>query len=327
VDHVYLSRELTPGAMDAARSLGLPLVVHDDPDRPPPRERLLDDVRGATALITLLTERVDAELLDAAGPQLRIVANCAVGHDNVDLDAATARGVVVTNTPGVLDESTADVAFGLVLATSRRLVEADRFLRTGADWVWGPQFFVGLDLSAGATLGIVGLGRIGLAVARRAAAFGMPILATGSRAASAEARALGVQPADLPRVLAESDVVTLHCPLTPETRHLIGAGQLAAMKPTAILVNTARGPIVDEAALVQALERGVIAGAGLDVYEDEPRLHPGLLALENVVLLPHIASAGRATREAMGRLAVDNVRAVLSGEPPLTPVPRNQTNG
>jgi lactate dehydrogenase-like 2-hydroxyacid dehydrogenase len=320
VAHVYLSRELTPDAMDAARSLGLPLVVHDDPDRPPSRQRLLDDVPGATALITLLTERVDEELLEAAGPQLRIVANCAVGYDNVSVAAATARGVVVTNTPGVLDEATADVAFGLVLATSRRLAEADRFMRTGADWIWGPQFFVGLDVSAGATLGIVGLGRIGMAVARRAAAFGMPIIATGRRASSAEARGLGVQPADLPRLLAESDVITLHCPLTPETHHLIGAEQLAAMKPTAILVNTARGPIVDEAALVQALERGVIAGAGLDVYENEPRPHPRLAELEKVVLLPHIASAGRATREAMGKLAVANVRAVLAGEPPLTPV-------
>ena len=318
--HVYLSRQLTPGAMDAVRGLGLPLVVHDDPDRPPTRQRLLDDVRGASALITLLTERVDAGLLDAAGPGLRIVANCAVGYDNVDVAAAAERGVVVTNTPGVLDEATADVAFGLILATSRRLVEADRFLRSGTDWIWGPQLFVGLDISAGATLGIVGLGRIGLAVARRAAAFNMTILATGRRAASAEARALGVQHVDLPRLLADSDVVSLHCPLTPETHHLIGAVQLAAMKPTAILVNTARGPVVDEAALVEALRTGGIAGAGLDVYEHEPELNPGLRELENVVLLPHVASAGRATRDAMGGLAVANVRAVLRGESPLTPV-------
>lgn len=319
--YVYLSRELTPGAMTAARSLGLPLVIHDDPDRPPSRDRLLSDVRGASALITLLTERVDDELLDAAGRGLRVVANCAVGYDNVDVAAAAERGVVVTNTPGVLDEATADVAFGLILATSRRLVEADRFLRTGTDWIWGPQFFVGLDISAGATLGIVGLGRIGLAVARRAAAFNMRILATGRRASSEEARALGVEPADLSRLLAESDVVSLHCPLTPETHHLIGTEQLAAMKPTAILVNTARGPVVDEAALVEALRSGVIAGAGLDVFEEEPRLHPGLRELENAVLLPHVASAGRATRDAMGKLAVDNVRAVLAGEAPRTPVP------
>jgi lactate dehydrogenase-like 2-hydroxyacid dehydrogenase len=306
--------------MRAARSLDVPLVVHDDPDRPPSRERLLRDVRGAAALITLLTDRVDDELLDAAGSDLRVVANCAVGYDNVDVAAAARRGIVVTNTPVVLDEATADLAFGLILATSRRIVEADRFLRSGADWIWGPQFFAGLDLSAGATLGIVGLGRIGMAVARRAAAFGMPILATGRRAVSEEAAGYGVEAAELPRLLAESDVVSLHCPLTPETRHLIGAEELAAMKPTGILINTARGPIVDEAALVDALRHGAIAAAGLDVYEDEPRMHPGLRKLENVVLLPHIASAGRATRDAMGRLAVDNVRAVLAGRPPQTPV-------
>jgi lactate dehydrogenase-like 2-hydroxyacid dehydrogenase len=319
--HVYLSRQLTPAAMAAASDLGVPLVVHDDPHRPPSRERLLRDVVGASALITLLTDRVDGEVLDAAGADLKVVANVAVGYDNVEVAAARSRGVAVTNTPGVLDEASADCAFGLILATARRIVEADRFLRTGADWIWGPQSFVGLDVSGGATLGIVGLGRIGMAVARRAAAFNMRILATGRRASSEEAAAYGVEPADLQRVLAESDVVSLHCPLTPDTRHLINAEKLAAMKPSAVLINTARGPVVDEAALVQALENGVIAAAGLDVYENEPELHPGLRSLEKVVLLPHIASAGRATRDAMGKLAVDNVRAVLAGEGPRTPVP------
>jgi lactate dehydrogenase-like 2-hydroxyacid dehydrogenase len=320
VSHVYLSRRLTPAAMEAAGSLGRPLLVHEDPDRPPSREELLRGARGATALITLLTDRVDDEVLATAGDQLRIVANCAVGYDNISVAAAHSRGVVVTNTPGVLDEATADCAFGLVLATARRLVEGDRFIRSGADWVWGPRSFVGLDVSAGATLGIVGLGRIGMAVARRAAAFNMRIVATGSRATSAEAAGYGVQAVDLPRLLAESDVVSLHCPLTPQTHHLIGTEELAAMKPSAVLVNTARGPIVDEAALVSALEGGVIAAAGLDVYENEPQLHPGLRALDNVVLLPHIGSAGQATRDAMGQLAVGNVRAVLSGGQPLTPV-------
>jgi lactate dehydrogenase-like 2-hydroxyacid dehydrogenase len=320
VSHVYLSRQLTPAAMTAAHSLGSPLVVYEDPDRPPSRAQLLDGARGATALITLLTERIDEEVLEAAGGQLRIVANCAVGYDNISVAAAQSRGVVVTNTPGVLDEATADCAFGLVLATARRLVEGDRFIRSGVDWIWGPQAFVGLDVSAGATLGIVGLGRIGMAVARRAAAFNMRIAATGSRATSEEAAAYGVRAVDLQQLLAESDVVSVHCPLTPGTRHLIGAEQLAAMKPTAILVNTARGPIVDEAALVSALERGVIAAAGLDVYENEPQVHPGLRALDNVVLLPHIGSAGQATRDAMGKLAVDNVKAVLAGDLPLTPV-------
>ncbi|SOD98970.1 2-hydroxyacid dehydrogenase [Blastococcus haudaquaticus] len=319
--HVYLSRQLTPAAMAAANDLGVPLVVHDDPDRPPSREQLLSGVTGASALITLLTDRVDGEVLDAAGADLKIVANVAVGYDNIDVAAARSRGVAVSNTPGVLDEASADCAFALLLATARRIVEADRFLRTGKDWIWGPQSFVGLDVSGGATLGIVGLGRIGMAVARRAAAFDMRILATGSRASSEEAAAYGVEPVGLQRLLAESDVVSLHCPLTPDTHHLIDAEKLAAMKPTAVLVNTARGSVVDEAALVAALQNGVIAAAGLDVYENEPQLHPGLRSLENVVLLPHIASAGRATREAMGALAVDNVRAVLAGEGPRTPVP------
>lgn len=320
MSHVYLSRQLTPAAMAAARSLGLPLVVHEDPDHPPSREQLLRGVRGAAALITLLTERVDEEVLDAAGSHLRIVANCAVGYDNISVPAAFSRGVAVTNTPGVLDEATADCAFGLVLATARRLVEGDRFIRSGVEWIWGPQSFVGLDLSAGANLGIVGLGRIGMAVARRAAAFNLRILATGRRATSDEAASYGVQPVDLKRLLEDSDVVSLHCPLTLDTYHLIGAEQLAAMKPTAILINTARGPIVDEAALVAALKGGVIAAAGLDVYENEPRLHPELRDLDNVVLLPHIGSAGQATRDAMGRLSVDNVRAVLAGDPPVTSV-------
>jgi lactate dehydrogenase-like 2-hydroxyacid dehydrogenase len=320
VSHVYLSRQLTPAAMEAAGSLGLPLVVYDDPDHPPSRDELLQGARGATALITLLTERVDDEVLVAAGDQLRIVANCAVGYDNISVPAARSRGVIVTNTPGVLDEATADCTFGLVLATARRLLEGDRLIRSDVDWIWGPQSFVGLDVSAGATLGIVGLGRIGMAVARRAAAFNMRIVATGSRATSEEAAAYGVQAVDLPQLFGESDVVSLHCPLTPATHHLIGAEELAAMKSTAILVNTARGPIVDEAALVSALESGVIAAAGLDVYENEPQLHPGLRALDNVVLLPHIGSAGQATRDAMGKLAIANVQAVLSGGEPLTPV-------
>ena len=280
--HVYVSRRLTPGPMAAIDSLGKPIVVHPDPDRPPRRSELLEGVRGASALVTLLTEQVDSELLDAAGDSLRIVANCAVGYDNVDVSAAASRGVIVTNTPGVLDEATADCAFGLILATSRRLVEADRFVRTGRDWVWGPQLFVGLDVSARATL--------------------------------------GVEPVELGMLLRESDIVSLHCPLTPETRHLIGDDELAAMKSSGILVNTARGPIVDESALVHALKTGGIGGAGLDVYEQEPRPHPGLFDLENVVLLPHVGSAGEATRDAMGQLAVENVRAVLGGERPLSPV-------
>lgn len=284
------------------------------------RSELLSDVRGATALVCLLTDRVDAELLDAAGPSLRVVANMAVGHDNIDVAACAARGITVTNTPGVLDEATADLAFALLLATSRRVVEADAFVRSGEPWSWRPDLFVGLDVSSGATLGIVGLGRIGLAMARRARAFDMRIVATPSRSAGEEAARLGIETLPLPDLLVASDVVSLHCPLTPDTRHLIGAEELGLMGPGSVLVNTARGPIVDEAALAAALADGTIGAAGLDVFENEPAVHPGLLALPNVVLLPHIGSAGRATRDRMAMLAIDNARAVLAGEPAPTPV-------
>lgn len=318
--HIYVSRQLTLEPMRALGDIGRQVVVHDK-DEPPSRSRLLADVAGAAAAITLLTDRVDAEFFDAAGDQLRIVANCAVGYDNIDIPEARKRGIFVTNTPGVLDEATADLALGLILATTRRIVEADRFVRSGASWIWGPRLFVGLDVSAGTVLGIVGLGRIGMAVARRAHAFGMRILATGRRATSDEAVGYGVEACDLDTLLAQSDVVTLHCPLNDETRHLIAAAEMAAMKPSSVLINTARGPIVDENALVEALRAGIIRAAGLDVFEDEPEVHPGLLELPNVVLLPHIGSAGDATRDAMGNLAVDNVMAVLRGAPPPTPIP------
>jgi lactate dehydrogenase-like 2-hydroxyacid dehydrogenase len=318
--HVYLSRRLTERAMERLVDLDTPVRVNPDPDQPPTRSELLAEAVGARGLITLLTENIDAEVLDAAGSELEIIANVAVGYDNIDLTSATERGVVVTNTPGVLNEATADLTVGLILAVSRRIVEADRFLRDGHAWTWGPNLFTGLDLSAGTVLGIVGLGRIGMAVARRCHAFGMDICAVGSHVDSEEAQALGVKATDLDALLEVSDVVTLHCPLTPETRHLIGATQLEQMKPTAILVNTARGPVVDESALVEALRHGQIGGAGLDVFEEEPSLHPGLVDLPNTVLQPHIASAGRATRDRMGELAIGNVAAVLAGKDALTPV-------
>ncbi|MFB2580732.1 2-hydroxyacid dehydrogenase [Herbiconiux sp. P15] len=311
----HLTFELPPNA--AAHLAGSPVdVTTSTADR----DALLAAVPGAAAIASLVTHRIDAEVMDAAGPSLRLVANLGVGYDNIDVPAATARGIVVTNTPGVLDEATADLAFALLLATARRVVEADRFVRTGAEWRWEPDFFVGLDVSAGATLGIVGLGRIGMAVARRAAAFGMRIVATGSRAESEEADALGIRPVELDELLAESDVVSLHCPLTPDTRHLLGADQFAAMKTSAILINTARGPIVDELALIEALRHGEIGAAGLDVFEWEPAISRGLLELPNVVAVPHIGSAGVATRERMGELVVQNIVAVLTGNPPISPV-------
>jgi len=295
-------------------------VTYRDVDAPTPRDELLSSVVGADALVAMLVDRVDAELLDAAGPQLRVVADVAVGHDNVDLSACAERGVVVTNTPGVLTDATADLAMALVLMTTRRLGAAERRVRTGEPWGWSMTTGLGTGLR-GRTLGIVGPGAIGLATARRATAFGMEVLLSGrSDPDPGVVDGLGARVVDLGELLAASDVVSLHCPLTPETHHLVGAAQLAAMRPTAYLVNTSRGPVVDEAALVSALDAGLIAGAGLDVYEDEPTVHPGLLGREDVVLLPHIGSATVETRTAMAELAADNVVAVLAGEQPVTPV-------
>jgi glyoxylate reductase len=285
-----------------------------------PRADLLALAGGADAILTLLHDRVDEELLEAAGPRLRCVANVAVGYDNVDLEAAARRGVVVTNTPGVLDDATADLTLALILAATRRVAEGDRLIRAGRPWTWGMSFMLGSGLR-GKLLGIVGLGGIGRRVAERARAFGMEI-AYHSRhpAPDGVVAELGAERLPLEELLARADVVSLHCPLTPETRHLIGEPQLAAMKRSAVLVNAARGPVVDEPALAQALAAGEIAAAGLDVYEQEPRVEPALLGLENVVLSPHLGSATVETRTAMAELAARNAISVLRGEGPLTPV-------
>jgi glyoxylate reductase len=284
------------------------------------REELLRRVAGADAVVSLLTERIDAELLDAAGPQLKVVANVAVGYDNIDVPACTQRGIVATNTPGVLTEATADIALGLILTVTRRLGEGERLIRSGQAWKWGMFFLLGSSLQ-GKTLGVVGMGGIGQATARRAKAFGMEIVyQSRSEIDPAIAADLGARRVDLDELLAISDIVSLHCPYGPATHHLIGAEQLAAMKSSAYLVNTARGPIVDEAALATALREGQIAGAGLDVFENEPNVHAGLLELENVVLVPHLGSATVETRTAMAMLAADNALALLSGEQPATPI-------
>jgi glyoxylate reductase len=284
------------------------------------REELLRRVAGADAVVSLLTERIDAELLDAAGPQLKVVANVAVGYDNINVPACTERGVVATNTPGVLIDATADIALSLILMATRRLGEGERLIRSGEAWKWGMFFLLGSSLK-GKTLGVVGMGGIGQATARRAKAFGMEIVyQSRSEIDPAVASELGARRVDLDELLAVSDVVSLHCPYGPATHHLIGAEQLAAMKDSAFLVNTARGPIVDEAALAAALRDGIIAGAGLDVYEQEPTLDPGLLDLDNVVLLPHLGSATVETRTAMAMLAADNALAVLSGNQPPAPI-------
>lgn len=284
------------------------------------REELLRRVAGADAIVSLLTERVDAELLDAAGPQLKVVSNVAVGYDNIDVPACTERGIIATNTPGVLTEATADIAFGLILMATRRLGEGERLIRAGQPWKWGMFFLLGSSLQ-GKTLGIVGMGGIGIATARRAKAFGMEIVyQSRSEIDPAIADELGARRVELDELLAISDVVSLHCPYGPNTHHLIGAEQLAAMKDTAYLVNTARGPIIDEAALALALREKQIAGAGLDVFEQEPKVHPWLLELENVALVPHLGSATVETRTAMAVLAASNTLAVLGGEQPPTPI-------
>ncbi|HEY8489399.1 MAG TPA: D-glycerate dehydrogenase [Dehalococcoidia bacterium] len=306
---VFVTRRL-PG--DALERLAHHAEVRLWPgEEPPPREALLAGVRDAQGLICLLTDRVDAALLDAA-PRLRVVSNVAVGYDNVDVAAATARGIPVGNTPGVLTETTADFAFALLLAVARRVVEADRFVREGRWRQWDPNLLLGRDVH-GATLGIVGMGAIGAAVARRGLGFGMRVLYTRRGGPRPDAPGDCV---DLDRLLAESDFVSLHVPLTPETRGLIGERELRRMRPTAYLINTARGPVVDQRALARALHEGWIAGAGLDVTEEEP-VDPAdpLLRAPNVVIAPHIGSASHATRSRMAEMAVENCLAGLAGRP------------
>ena len=290
-------------------------------DGPMPRAALLDAVAGADALVTLLTERVDDELLVAAGPQLRVVANVAVGYNNIDVPACRAHDVVATNTPGVLTDATADIAMALILMATRRLGEGERIIRARTNWQWGMSFLLGSSIQD-RTLGIIGMGAIGQALAQRARAFGMRIAYANRRPVDPVLTAvLDATFLTLDSLLASSDIVSVNCPYSPETHHLIDAERLARMKPTATLINTARGPIVDEAALVAALEAGTIAGAGLDVFEHEPSVHPGLLDREDVVLVPHLGSATVETRTAMAVLAARNVLRVLAGDGALTPIP------
>jgi lactate dehydrogenase-like 2-hydroxyacid dehydrogenase len=286
-------------------------------DRPLTREELKSKVKGRDAILSMLTDTIDGEILDAAGPQCRIVANFAVGYNNFDLAAATRRGVVLTNTPGVLDDATATLAFTLLLSVARRIVEADKYVRDGKWTGWAPLFFIGLDVD-GKTLGVAGLGRIGKNMARKAAAFGMKIIYNDVRRDAELEAALGARFVDKETLLRESDFLTLHVPLIPETHHYIGEKELAAMKPTAVLINAARGPVVDEKALARALKDKVIWGAGLDVFENEPKVEPELLGLDNVIVVPHVASGTTETRLNMGRIAVDNIVRVLGGQPPAT---------
>jgi glyoxylate reductase len=308
-------------AEEALDSIGAEaeMEVWPDPDLPPSRDVLLDKVRGADGLLCLLTDTIDGEII-AAGERLRVISNYAVGYDNIDLAAATQRSILVCNTPGVLTETTADLAWALLMATARRIVQADAYLRAGRWKSWSPQLLLGRDIH-GATLGIVGLGRIGRTLAKRAAGFDMRILYTDLAPKPDIAGPLGAEFVDLPALLRSSDFVSVHTPLSEDTHHLIGAEELRLMKPTAVLINTARGAVVDGAALAQALRDNRIFAAGLDVFEAEPvAMDDPLLALDNVVLLPHVGSASVATRTRMAKMAAANLLAALKGERPPNPV-------
>lgn len=313
---IFVTRRIPAAGIDLLRARpDVELVVHDD-DKAIGRQALLDGVRGASGIFALLTEHIDDEVLDAAGPSLKVVANMAVGFDNIDLVACAARGVTVANTPGVLNDAVAEHTFALMMAVCRRICESDRFTRAGKYDGWGPLMLLGTELK-GKTLGVIGLGRIGMGVAERAhRGMGMKVLYNDVKRNEQFEGELGAVYGTVEEVLKDADVVSLHVPLLPSTRHLIDAGKLAMMKKTAYLINTSRGPIVDEPALVEALRAGVIAGAALDVFENEPALAPGLAELENVVLTPHTASATVEARSAMARMAAQAIADVLDGKIP-----------
>jgi glyoxylate reductase len=312
---VLVTREIPEAGLKSLEGFDVTVLS----ERPPERGALLGAARGANGILSTVTEKMDAEVMDAAGEDLKVIANMAVGYDNVDLEAARERDIVVTNTPEVLTETTADTAFLLLLAAARRLGEAERLLRAGKWDAWGPKQLLGPDVWE-KKLGLVGLGRIGYAVARRTSGFQMEVLYYDQYRNEDAERELGARYLELDDLLRESDFVSVHTPLTPETRHLISARELGLMQPSSVLVNASRGPVVDEAALAEALENKRIFAAGLDVYENEPEVHPRLLELENVVLAPHIGSASIETRDKMATLAAENLRAVLRGEQPKTPV-------
>jgi glyoxylate reductase len=309
MSRVLVTRRLPDGGLDPLVEAGHELI-ESDTDTPLSHDELVAAAPTVDAIVCLLTDRIDAEVLAAGAGRLRVVANVAVGYDNIDVTVATEHGIAVCNTPGVLDETTADLAFLLILAASRLASDAEADLRDGHWEGWGINQYLGRDVH-GAVLGVVGFGRIGQAVARRATGFGMEVLHHARHDTGSPGYI-----ADLDDLLGLADIVSLHVPLSAETRHLIGGAELRRMKPSAVLVNTARGPVVDEVALAEALETGTIFAAGLDVFEAEPVVHPRLLAAPRTVLLPHIGSASLATRTRMARVASEGVRAVLSDETP-----------
>jgi glyoxylate reductase len=311
---VFVTRAIDPAALKRLRHAAEVTIWPGE--MPPPPPALRDALADADAVVTMLTDRIDERTIRAA-PRLRVISNLAVGVDNIDLDAATRAGIPVGHTPGALTEATADLAFGLLMATARRIAEADRHVRSGKWRTWGPMTMLGRDVYS-STLGLIGFGAIGHAMARRATGFGMRVLYLKHRSPQSDRnRDAGAVAVSLLRLLTESDYVSIHVPLTPETRHMIGRREFSQMKPGAILINTARGPVVDQAAMLAALKSGRLAGVGLDVTDPEPiARHDSLLRVDNVVITPHIGSASLATRAKMAAIAVDNVLEVFSGRAP-----------
>ncbi|UZN22778.1 D-glycerate dehydrogenase [bacterium 3DAC] len=313
--YIYVTRRIPEEGLKLLKERGWDIYIHED-ELPPSREELLRRVQGADAILSLLTDKIDKEVFDAAGENLKIVANYAVGYDNIDIDEATKRGIIVTNTPGVLTDTTADFGWALLMAIARRVVEADQYARSGQWKTWGPMLMLGTDVH-GKTLGIIGFGRIGRTVAKRAKGFDMNVLYYDPIKADEETeRQLNAKQADLDTLLKESDFIVICAKLTPENRHLLNKEAFQKMKNSAYLINIARGPIVDEEALVWALKNGEIKGAGLDVFEHEPKIHPELIKMDNVVLTPHIGSASEETRGKMAQMAASSIVAVLTGKIP-----------
>ena len=314
---VLITRKIPEAGIKLLQEKGYRLKINDR-NRPLTRDELKVLVRDCDGIITLLSDTVDKEIMDAA-PNLRVIANYAVGYNNINVDYATRRRILVTNTPDVLTPATADLVWALLMAVSKRIVEADAFVRVGKFKGWAPELFLGHDVT-GKTLGIIGAGRIGQAVSRRAKGFEMTLLYYSKSSKPAFEAETGARRVSLEDLLQSSDFVSLHCPLTEETYHLLNEQRLKSMKSGSILINTARGPVVDEVALVQVLKHGPLAGAGLDVYEHEPQVHPELLKMKNVVLLPHIGSATTETRNEMARMVAHNIIAVLEKGRPVNPV-------
>ena len=312
---VYVTRRIPDEAIELLEEQ-FDVEVNPE-DRVLLKEELLEKVRGMDAVLCLITDNIDKEVFEAAGEKCKIFANYGVGYNNIDIAAATESNVIITNTPGVLDDATADLAWALLMAVSRRIVPADKFTRNGAFQAWDPMMFLGRDIT-GKTLGLIGAGRIGSNFAKKAKAFDMKILYTGLRANPKLESELGAIYVDKEALLKEADFVSLHVPLQPSTIHYIGEKEFSMMKKTAVIINTSRGPVIDEKALVKALKQGEIWGAGLDVYENEPDIEPELLDMYNVVIVPHIASATMETRTNMGLIAARNIIKVLAGENPDT---------